>query len=599
MAQAKPNLPAITAAAQAIAGVHGLHLSPGNQSSDNPLNNTHMIRLAATDAAKGREPLRYMRGQADLAALSLRHHNTALHSRHRPADPKAASVYDALELMRVELLGAQTYDGLKHNLEHRMDIHCQLQGYAQITQSADAPISDIIALLLREKMTDATPPPAIADLVKLWRPWAEREAASLQMLADNLHDQQRFNAQVMELLQQLDLLQTGEASPGSETESDEEPTNTDSQQMQEDQEDESTPSPSPPTSEEPSEEPTMREEEEGDGLDATQEQEEQEQPHHLPNRPTDFDQYHAIDYAIFTTQFDEVVDAHSLASDDELRHFRTILDEQLKKHPAVHTRLAAKLTRLLMAQRLSEWVYDLEDGMIDNARLSRVIVHPDVTTIYKTEHDSTFRDTVVSLLIDNSGSMRGRPITIAALSVDILARTLERCGVKVEILGFTTRDWKGGRSRKAWEDAGRPPYPGRLNDLRHIIYKAADARLHVARRNLGLMLKDGLLKENIDGEALWWAYSRLLKRHEQRRILLVISDGAPVDDATLSSNSSGYLDRHLRDVIALIEHAQQVELLAIGIGHDVTRYYAQALTINDIDQLGDVMLKEMTRLFSS
>ena len=243
-------------------------------------------------------------------------------------------------------------------------------------------------------------------------------------------------------------------------------------------------------------------------------------------------------------------------------------------------------------------MYELEDGIIDNARLARVVIHPDTTTIYKTEKDTNFRDTVVTLLIDNSGSMRGRPITIAALSADILARTLERCGVKVEILGFTTRDWKGGFSRKAWLDAGRPADPGRLNDLRHIIYKSADQRLNRARRNLGLMLKDGTLKENIDGEAILWAVQRLRARHEDRKILMVISDGAPVDDATLSANSGGYLDQHLRQVISAVEREGKIELLAIGIGHDVTRYYSRAVTLHDVEQLGDTMLQQITTLFS-
>jgi cobaltochelatase CobT len=304
-------------------------------------------------------------------------------------------------------------------------------------------------------------------------------------------------------------------------------------------------------------------------------------------------QYHA-----YTTAYDEIVSADTLAPADELQRLFDALMQKVRQYHTVTSRLATRLQRLLLAQQARQWIYELEDGLIDNARLARLVVHEETRNIYKIEQDTKFRDTVVSLLIDNSGSMRGRPITIAALSADILARTLERCGVKVEILGFTTRDWKGGYSRKAWLDAGRTPNPGRLNDLRHIIYKSADQRLNRARRNLGLMLRDGILKENIDGEAIQWAYQRLRTRHEQRKILMVISDGAPVDDATLSANTGSYLDQHLREVIRTIEREGAVELLAIGIGHDVTRYYSRAVTLHDVEQLGDAMLEQITQLFA-
>ena len=317
-----------------------------------------------------------------------------------------------------------------------------------------------------------------------------------------------------------------------------------------------------------------------------------------PNRPELLGLSGTPPYHAYTLAYDETIEADALAPADELNRLFEQLMLKVKQYHTVTSRLATRLQRLLLAQQTRQWIYELEDGMIDNARLARIVSRPDVTTIYKIEKDTDFRDTVVSLLIDNSGSMRGRPITIAALSADILARTLERCGVKVEILGFTTRDWKGGFSRKAWMEQGRRPDPGRLNDLRHIIYKSADQRLNRARRNLGLMLKDGILKENIDGEAIQWSVARLRARREQRKILMVISDGAPVDDSTLSANSGGYLDQHLRQVIAGVEKSGDIELLAIGIGHDVTRYYSRAVTLHDVEQLGDTMLKEITRLFA-
>jgi cobaltochelatase CobT len=315
-------------------------------------------------------------------------------------------------------------------------------------------------------------------------------------------------------------------------------------------------------------------------------------------RPPDFEALLTAGYHSFTTQFDEVIEADKLASPEELARLRQLLDQKLVHLHSVTGKLASRLQRLLLARQARIFEYEMEEGLLDARKLSHVIIRPDYRNIYKQEKETDFRDTVVTLLIDNSGSMRGRPVTVAALCADILARTLERCGVRVEILGFTTRDWKGGRGRKLWLERDRPVNPGRLNDLRHIVYKSADQRWQKARRNIGLMLKDGILKENIDGEAIVWAHGRLLARPEQRRILMIISDGAPVDDSTLSSNNGGYLDRHLRQVIHAIENNSDVELLAIGIGHDVTRYYKRAVTISDVSRLGDVMAKELVKLFS-
>lgn len=317
-----------------------------------------------------------------------------------------------------------------------------------------------------------------------------------------------------------------------------------------------------------------------------------------PNRPLSDLPPH-FDYRIFTDRFDEVVEATELCDEEELGRLRSYLDQQLVHLQGAVTKLANRLQRRLMAQQSRSWDFDQEEGLLDAARLARVIINPAHSLSYKVEKDTEFKDTVVTLLIDNSGSMRGRPISIAAISADILARTLERCGVKVEILGFTTRAWKGGQSRERWLSEGRPPHPGRLNDLRHIVYKRADEPWRRARRNLGLMMREGLLKENIDGEALLWAHNRLIGRAEERRILMVISDGAPVDDSTLSVNSGTYLERHLRQVIAWIESRSPVELIAIGIGHDVTRYYSRAVTIMDAEQLGGTMIEQLASLFDA
>ncbi len=592
----------LTCATQAIAGHVGLQIALGNAAIDTPLHAQQMVVVTPSSTSDDADPLRTLRGQCDLAALSMRYHDSAYHHSHRPRAEKAAAVYDALEQVRLEALGALSMEGVRDNLAHRMEVYCNVQGYARMSEQAEPPLADVIALIAREKLTGEPPPESIRNLVNLWRGWVEQSAVRLNQLEESLDNQGDYSNIVRGLLADLELMPKQEAAtqptpspqpndvPPEQDESSDSSSQT-QEQMQAasgaQQEDDN-------AEQQPQIKPMGSDDEEGG------EESMGERPmHHAPNYPsgiTPFKQH--VPYSIYTRDFDEVIDADQLASAEELTLFRSQLDEKLKAFHNVHSRLATRLQRLLLARQQREWLYDQEDGLIDNARLARLVIHPDMTDIYKFERESDFRDTVVSLLIDNSGSMRGRPITIAALSADILARTLERCGVKVEILGFTTRDWKGGMSRKLWEKRQRPHEPGRLNDIRHIIYKSADMRLNKTRRNLGLMLKDGLLKENIDGEAILWAYNRLMARPEQRRIMMVISDGAPVDDSTLSSNSSGYLDRHLRDVIRFVENQKEVELLAIGIGHDVTRYYQRAVTINDVDQLGDTMMQEMTKLFT-
>jgi cobaltochelatase CobT len=546
-----------------------------------------------------------IRGHADSLALRVACHSPAVHRRLMPGGQQARAVFESVEQARVEAIGAQRMVGVARNLSAMLDDRFHRGKFEDITDRADAPIEDAIALIVRERLTGLPPPPAAKRLVDLWRPWIEdRAGRDLDKLGKLVDDQRRFGDAVHDL---LDALEMGE-DRNRESEEDE-----DSRQDQELRPDESgedgesRPSDEadgmtleqadaaaeevPDASSEAQEAPSADMSEEAERGDAESAAEPWRPPHHGRN------ELRGPDYRPFTTKFDETVSAEDLCEPEELDRLRGYLDKQLSHLQGVVSRLANRLQRRLMAQQSRAWEFDLEEGMLDPARLSRVVVDPLHPLSFKREKDTTFRDTVVTLLLDNSGSMRGRPITVAATCADILARTLERCGVKVEILGFTTRAWKGGQSREAWLAAGKPSNPGRLNDLRHIIYKAADAPWRRARKNLGLMMREGLLKENIDGEALDWAHKRLLGRPESRRILMMISDGAPVDDSTLSVNPGNYLERHLRWVIDDIETRSPVELIAIGIGHDVTRYYRRAVTIVDAEELGGVMTDKLAELF--
>lgn len=591
--------------AQAVSGRPEITVSVGlNRIQDEPLALRDAIVISKLKDNDPEVVAAHMRGQVDLAALAMKHHSANTHAQHRPHDAKAASVFDALEQIRLEALGVDQFPGMKHNLEQRHESAFELNGYSRMQQTSDTALADVVAMVAREAITGQQPPAAIRRLVGIMRPWVDEVAhAHITQLHDCIDSQEQFARTVQEILYDLKLTThrpTMAASEGTDEEQQAEATGHRDDGSDEEQQDPATQTlkSSGESSDDDSDANTQA------TAPADAESDEQAEIEPRDKRPRaganygEADGITRIGYRAFTTQFDEIVEADSLASPDELQRLFDLLMQKVKQYHTVTSRLATCLQRLLLAQQTRQWIYELEDGMIDNARLSRVVVRPETTTIYKIEKDTDFRDTVVTLLIDNSGSMRGRPITIAALSADILARTLERCGVKVEILGFTTRDWKGGFSRKAWLESGRPQDPGRLNDLRHIIYKSAHQRLNRARRNLGLMLKDGLLKENIDGEAILWAAQRLKSRHEQRKILMVISDGAPVDDATLSANSGGYLDQHLREVIRGIEREGAIEMLAIGIGHDVTRYYSRAVTLHDVEQLGDAMLEQITSLFA-
>ncbi len=598
---------ALAHAARALAEQSELEVvfgSDGPRLSNGVLTLPHPPRVASAGESAT------LRGQADRLALRLANHDESVHARLRPSDSRAAEVFEAVEQARVEAYGSTSLAGVRANMDAALLTRLEKSGALRIVDADRVPVAEAVALLLRERVTGRRSPDGAGAMLDLVRDGLEGKAgAELDALAEKAGDQAAFGSALKDVLRALDLDPgDGRGDEASDDAGEDEPE---------------------PQSPEPSED---EEEEQDDGggeggqsMDGRSEEETSEQDREarsdgqpaerdgdaaddgpdvaegaLPNRQDNADDGRAIDaYRVFTTAYDEVIDAADLCDPMELDRLRSLLDQQLAILSSVVARLANKLQRRLMAQQNRSWAFDLEEGVLDTARLTRIITDPTSPLSFKAESESPFRDTVVTLLLDNSGSMRGRPIMVAAVCADILARTLERCGVKVEILGFTTRAWKGGQSREAWITAGKPAMPGRLNDLRHIIYKAADAPWRRAKKNLGLMMREGLLKENIDGEALTWAHDRLLARPEARQILMVISDGSPVDDSTQSANAALYLDKHLRQVIERIETQSPVELIAIGIGHDVTRWYRRAVTIVDVEQLAGVMIEKLAELFEA
>ena len=543
-----------------------------------------------------------LRGQADQLALRVAHHDEAVFARSRPSDPSAQRAFEAVEVARIEALGARALGGVRANLATALD-----QRLSRLLTAPSVkllPVDEVLALVVRERLTGDAPPDVAQASVEALRGEIEHKAgATLDRLDAAIEDQAAFAQIVRQALKDLDLDPSADDVDDSSDQEGDEDQGDDASQPDDQDDDQSDPGEGQSAQDQAQAErrETDQVERSAEGMaeaDANPDDEsEGSADGEVPNRPELSDDGRARAYRIFTTRFDEVVEADELCDPIELGRLRALLDQQLSNLSNVVARLANKLQRRLMAQQNRSWMFDLEEGMLDTARLTRIITDPTAPLSFKAESDMPFRDTVVTLLLDNSGSMRGRPIMVAAVCADILARTLERCGVKVEILGFTTRAWKGGQSRQAWVEAGKPPMPGRLNDVRHIVYKAADAPWRRAKKNLGLMMREGLLKENIDGEALQWARQRLAARSEERRILMVISDGAPVDDSTQSANAALYLDKHLRQVIAEIESDAAVELLAIGIGHDVTRWYKRAVTIVDVEQLGGVMVEKLAELF--
>jgi cobaltochelatase CobT len=544
-----------------------------------------------------------VRGAADAKALHLHHHDSALHRLNAPLDLTAQAAFDALEQARCEALGYNAMMGVAANLSTALSEKAKRLNWQKIDHREDVPLTDALHLLGRMALTGETAPKPAEKLVALWQPWISEKLGKngLKSLTQTLHDQTAFAAQAKSLIEKMGFA-LGDPSPA---ENDKAPDDESDQNGEEDQagqdEDDSPESLSGEDEQDADDDSEARDSDaaaESDAIRPDSAQSDTEDgtskppPHHAGQNNTTEGLYH-----IYTTQFDEIVRAEDLAETEELERLRGMLDTQLAGLHGVITKLANRLQRKLMAKQLRSWKFDLDEGVLDSSKLARIIANPTIPLSFKQEKQTEFRDTVVTILIDNSGSMRGRPIAIAAMCTDILARTLERCAVKVEILGFTTRAWKGGKARELWMQQGRPARPGRLNDLRHIIYKSADTPWRRARKNLGLMLKEGILKENIDGEALAWAYHRLALRPEQRKILMVISDGAPVDDSTLSVNPSNILERDLRTVIGWIESVTNIELTAIGIGHDVTRYYRRAMTIADASELANALVGELAELF--
>ncbi|WP_273791874.1 cobaltochelatase subunit CobT [Brucella anthropi] len=600
-ADSEPFKRALTACIRAVSGEHELEVAFTN---DRPALSANRARLPDLPKRPTAHDIAVTRGLGDSMALRQARHNPRIHASLAPEGKQARAIYDAVEQARVEAIGARAMAGMADNLSTMLADKYSKANFSAVTTKEDAPLEEAVSLLLREKLTGQPAPAEAGQVLELWRDWIEQKAAAdIARLGDNLEDQQAFARTVRDMLASMDMAEElSQEEPSDEEEQNDEQT-PDSDENEEGG-DESQEGSDSAESEESDSSSDEGEQGEMDAADASADDMDDsddidaETPGDTrrPNQPfANFAEH--VDYKVFTREFDEEVEATDLCEEAELDRLRGFLDKQLANLQGVVGRLANRLQRRLMAQQNRSWDFDLEEGYLDSARLVRIVIDPTQPLSYKQERDTDFRDTVVTLVLDNSGSMRGRPITVAATCADILARTLERCGVKVEILGFTTKAWKGGQSREAWLGRGKPANPGRLNDLRHIVYKSADAPWRRARRNLGLMMREGLLKENIDGEALIWAHQRLLARPEQRKILMMISDGAPVDDSTLSVNPGNYLERHLRAVIEEIETRSPVELIAIGIGHDVTRYYQRAVTIVDAEELAGAMTEQLASLF--
>jgi len=602
---AEPFKKALAEATKAMANDPDLNVA---YSVDPPGMANDTVRLPQVTRRMTRDEVLLARGTADAYALRIRYHNEATHTKYLPQGQMARDMYEAMETARVEAMGARAMPGTAGNIDAKIATEANRLGYAQITEMAQAPLAAAAGYLVRHLATGRDLPKGADNVMNLWRPFMQAEAGqTLENVNEVLSDQAEFSRFARQIIKDLgygDQLgddpdqqdQDQDEDSDQDAETEEEPDSEGSDQQDDSDDSDQNPDDEQSEMEESQAQVSM---EDMDDMDMSDDAEmaDGEPPLEPPPPPPHSDA--DPNYKVYSTDFDEEIKAEDLAEPAELERLRAYLDQQLEPLKGAVSRLANKLQRRLQAQQNRSWLFDLEEGILDAGRLARVVANPTTPLSFKQEKDTEFRDTVVTLLIDNSGSMRGRPISIAAICADVLARTLERCQVKVEILGFTTRAWKGGQSREKWLSEGRPQIPGRLNDLRHIIYKSADAPWRRTRPNLGLMMKEGLLKENIDGEALEWAHRRMCARPEARRIMMVISDGAPVDDSTLSVNSASYLEKHLRDVIAMVEKRRAVELIAIGIGHDVTRYYQRAVTITDVEQLAGAITEQLASLFDN
>ena len=604
-----PFRSATAATMRALAGRRGIDVEfvdvRGSADGDY---NTQSRRASITPDNSDASTRALSRAESDTKALHMRYHDDALHQAYLPDNEAAAQAFNALEQARCEALGAKRLKGVQANLSARLAEDCRRKGYAELSARDESALADALHALGRAALSGEELPESARPLAEHWQPWLDSRLGEdgMHRLAAAMADQERFAQQAGELLAHLDM----PVREGDDTEFEEESETSDKDDSQDTSGDEASPDNSADNEEQdstddrpedaPGNQARLQQSDVAESENEMADMAEQQRPAGPQgHRPEGYSPDPVSPYRIYTDAFDEVVRAEKLARASDLARLRANLDQQLTRMQNVVRKLANRLQRKLMARQQRGWRFEMEKGYLDPAKLAQMVANPNTDYVFKQEQETDFQDTIVTLLLDNSGSMRGRPITMAAMCADIIARTLERCEVKVEILGFTTRAWKGGRARELWQENGRPPSPGRLNDLRHIIYKGADQPYRRTRRNLGLMLKEGLLKENIDGEALAWAHNRLMRRPEQRRILMVISDGAPVDDSTLSVNESGILEADLRNMIAFIERKTPIELTAIGIGHDVTRYYQRAMTITDVDALGPALIERLDQLFES
>jgi cobaltochelatase CobT len=591
----EPFKRATTATIRAIAGNDELEVTFGQGP---PVARGNRIRVPLPNIGASAAEIDAVRGMGDEYALRLRYHDEAEHQRRAPQGGPAQEMFQWIEEARVASIGAMRMEGVAQNLDASLEAQCKQAAFDTITVESEAPLSVAVGLLVRQHLTGRPLPPSAEHVVQFWRDYVEEHAGpDIERLKEHVLDQASFADVCRSILVDLGL----EAELQEPTESDDS-----SDEVEAVEEGEEAASDISPEDVALDDDTMMDENSEGDTSlvemdadidmdDLGAEADPDETPPNLPDEAGRIRM--GVNYQAFTEEFDEVVRAEELCEADELIRLRALLDQQLLSLQHATSKLANRLQRKLLAKQNRTWEFDLEEGMLDTSRLAQVIVDPMNPLAFKQEKEMKFRDTVVTMLIDSSGSMRGRSITIAAMCADILGRTLERCSVRVEILGFTTRAWRGGQSREKWIAEGKPANPGRLNDLRHIIYKAADDPWQRSRRNLGLMMREELLKENIDGEALIWAHNRLVTRQEERRVLMVISDGLPVDNSTLLVNASNYLEQHLKYAIDMIENYSPVELIAIGIGHDVTHHYRRAVTITDAEQLGGAMTDQLAELF--
>jgi cobaltochelatase CobT len=536
------------------------------------------------------------RAEADSSALKRKFSSDEIYKKNLPNNSSCKSLYAIAEKIRYETLGGKMLKGIEKNLKDNYSQMINLKRKDQLKTKEDVPVAEAFELYMLKNFYDIKLNLLSSKMLNFWEQEFDQSISKhINFLKNNFEDQNAYCSKFSKLLQDMDIFQTEDKEETKEDNQDEgqdNPSNDDQESEAEDQKDEN------------------KEQETEVSLDSDYDIDEYKLDEQLVDTDSDKQSSEQViqkknindlnlEYKIYTTKFDEIIKAENLENADEANKLRKTLDQQLIGFQDVVTKLANKLQRQLLAKQNRAWEFDLEEGLLDSSKLPRIIMDPYNSLSFKKEKDLDFKDTIVTLLIDNSGSMRGRPITIAAICADILSRTLERCSVKVEILGFTTKNWKGGQSREFWNKQDKPKTPGRLNDLRHIIYKGADTHWRQAKNNLGLMLKEGLLKENIDGEAINWALSRLKKRKEERKILMVISDGAPVDDSTLSVNSGDFLEKHLKKIVKFIEDKTEIEVLAIGIGHDVSRYYNRAIKITDVNELGDVMISQLSSLFDN